>query len=87
MSNRVILARSAQKDMRDLHPDVLKEVDKRILALFDDPRPPGAVPLKGKRRGHLRVRAGEHRIIYAVDDATQTVAIVAIGPRGSVCTE
>ena len=87
MSYRVIVARGAQKDMRDLHPDVLREVDKRILSLSNDPRPSGAVPLKGKRRGYLRVRVGQHRIIYAVDDETRTVAIVAVGPRGGVYTE
>ena len=84
MRYQIIIARGAQKDMAGLHPDVRADVDKHILALGDDPRPPGVVSLKGKRRGYLRVRAGEHRIIYAVDDKTQTVAVVAVGPRGNV---
>ena len=84
MSYEIIIARSAQKDMADLHPDARAEVDEYIQALGEIPRPPGVVFLKGRHRGYLRVRAGDYRVIYAVDDRTRTVAIVAVGPRGSV---
>ena len=86
MTHQIIIARSAQRDMAGLHPDVRAAVDKRILALSENPRPRGAIPLKGKRRGYLRVRAGQHRIIYAVDDAARSVVVVDVGPRGSVYT-
>jgi mRNA interferase RelE/StbE len=84
VSYEIIIARSAQKDMADLHPDARAEVDRHILALGETPRPPGVVFLKGSHRGYLRVRAGDYCVIYAVDDKTQTVAIVAVGPRGTV---
>ena len=86
MSHSIIIARSAQKDMAALHPDARAEVDEHIQALGENPRPPGVVFLKGRRRGYLRVRASDYRVIYAVDDKTHTVAIVAVGPRGTVHT-
>jgi len=59
---------------------------RRILAaleaLADDPRPPGVKLLAGKWRGWYRVRVGDLRIVYGVDDAQALVNVVRIRPRG-----
>jgi len=78
------IKRSAQKDLAALHPQAQAVVDQRIRVLADTPRPPGALPLRGRWRGFWRVRAGDYRIIYTIDDAAQVVTVVAIGPRESV---
>ena len=82
----VNITSGAEKDMADLHPKVRAAVDKRVLALGDDPRPHGAKPLKGRLKRFWRVRAGEHRIVYAVDDRARTVTVYAVGPRGDIYT-
>ena len=46
------------------------------------PRPPGSEKLSGEER--YRVRQGDYRIIYAVDEALQTVEVVKIGHRREV---
>jgi mRNA interferase RelE/StbE len=74
----------AEKDIADLHPDVRAAVDRRVLELGQDSRPHGAKPLKGRLKGLWRVRAGEHRIVYAVDDRARTVTVYAVGPRGGI---
>jgi len=61
------------------------KVDRKITALASDPRPYGSVPLKGPRwQGHVRVRAGDWRIIYRVEDKRLTVLVIKIGHRKNV---
>jgi mRNA interferase RelE/StbE len=48
-----------------------------------NPRPRGAKPLVGGA-GELRVRVGDYRVIYDVDDAALRVLILTIGSRQSV---
>ncbi|MHB0887045.1 MAG: type II toxin-antitoxin system RelE family toxin [Bacillota bacterium] len=54
----------------------------RIQALSDNPRPPGGEKLSGQER--YRIRQGDYRILYEVDDARQAVTIVKIGHRREV---
>ena len=54
----------------------------RIEALATDPRPPGCEKLTGGDR--YRVRQGDYRIVYSVDDAEITVYVVKVGHRSSV---
>jgi mRNA interferase RelE/StbE len=51
--------------------------------LATEPRPPGARPLTG-HRPYLRVRAGDYRVIYAVDDSARVVTIAAVGHRREI---
>lgn len=53
-----------------------------IDALAAEPRPPGAVKLAG--RDDFRVRIGEYRIVYAIDDAEQIVLVARIAHRREV---
>ena len=84
MSYTLLIKRSAQRDLAALHPRVRVAVDRTILALADNPRPPGALPLKGEWKGFWRVRVGEHRIIYALDDKARVVTVAVIGAREGI---
>lgn len=53
-----------------------------IALLGQDPRPPGARALKG--RPGLRVRVGDYRIIYTIDDNVLVVAVITVGHRKNV---
>jgi mRNA interferase RelE/StbE len=50
--------------------------------LADDPRPPGAVKLAG--RDDYRIRVGDYRIVYAVDDEEGLVIVARIAHRRDV---
>lgn len=52
-----------------------------ILDLREEPRPPDALAMVDEYDGFYRIRFNNHRIIYAVDDETETVTIGAIKPR------
>lgn len=76
----VQLARSARKELESLDTKLVGRIFPRIQALATEPRPPGCRKLRG--RGHLwRIRIGEYRVIYAVDDASRIVDIIAVRHR------
>ena len=73
----------ARQALARLDGPVRKAVAQVIDALAEDPRPPGVKPLRG-HRPYLRVRSGDYRVIYAVDDAARTVRVVVVGHRRDV---
>lgn len=76
----LLIKRSAERDLRRLPRVILQRVNKKILALRDDPRPPGVRKLIGDLEG-WRVRVGDYRIVYQIDDDEQTVTIVRVKHR------
>lgn len=54
-----------------------------MAALAEEPRPHGCVKMSGTRNGY-RVRFGNYRIVYTVDDANQTVTITRVAHRREV---
>ena len=60
-----------------------RRVVERIERLAGDPRPAGCEKLAG-REDRLRIRQGDFRILYAVDDRAKTVTVVRIGHRKDV---
>ena len=73
----------AERSLRRLDPPARRAVAQIIDSLEVQPRPPGVKQLVG-HRPYLRVRSGEYRIIYAVDDQACIVTIAAIGHRREI---
>ena len=73
----------ARRSLSQLDPTVRKAIAETIDALSTNPRPPGAAPLKG-HRPYLRVRSGDYRVIYAVDDQVRVVTVAAVGHRRQI---
>ncbi len=78
----VIVPRPVHKSLAKLSPSDGRRVLAVIAALAQNPRPPGCLKLRD--RPGWRVRAGNYRIIYDVDDAQQMVTIRAVDDRSSV---
>ncbi|MBI4229423.1 MAG: type II toxin-antitoxin system RelE/ParE family toxin [Planctomycetes bacterium] len=83
MAYRVELTQSARRDLDSLLPEIFKRVDQRIRALALDPRPPGVKKMQGPG-GLYRVRVGDYRIVYRIQDRILLVLIVKIGDRREV---
>jgi len=79
---RIELRPSAVRALRKLDPQVRRRVQGAIALLAQDPRPPGARALQG--RPGLRVRVGDYRIIYTVEDDVLLVVVVRLGHRRDV---
>jgi len=73
----------ARRSLRQLDPPARKAVAGAIDSLAADPRPPGVRPLTG-HRPYLRVRSGDYRVIYCVDDRARVVTVAAVGHRREV---
>lgn len=73
----------ARRSLRQLDPSVRKAIAQLIDGLAADPHPPGVAPLTG-RRPYLRVRSGDYRVIYSVDDRARMVTVVAVGHRREI---
>lgn len=76
----VTFARSARKELESLPPGVVERIWPRIETLADVPRPVGCRKLSG-RRNLWRLRVGDYRVVYSVDDRHQNVDIVAVRHR------
>ncbi len=72
--------RSAEKDMRRLDTSVRRRVLREIESLSADPRPDGCRKLHGSDDAY-RIRVGEYRVIYTIDDAVLIVAIERVRHR------
>ena len=83
MSYDVRLSNTAQRDLTHLPADLLRRVDAKLISLSRNPRPRGCMKLRGREGEGVRVRVGDHRILYTVDDEARTVAVYRISPRGS----
>jgi len=73
---------SVSKDTKDIPPRDLKKILRRMEALRDDPRPPGCVKLSGL--DFYRVRQGDYRIIYEIEDQRLIVIVVKVGHRRGI---
>ena len=76
---RVDVAPAAERQLRKLPPDATARVRGPILALARDPRPPGVVVLAGSPFWRLRV--GDVRIVYRIDDASYTIVVLRVARR------
>ena len=79
---KIFLLPSAQKELDRLEARDFARILKRIRALSEDARPPGS--LKLTEGDGYRLRAGDYRILYRIDDAAKRVYIYRIKHRKDV---
>lgn len=79
MTYRVEVARSAAREFRALPPGARRRVGSALKRLVEEPRSRGARKL-AQGRG-WRLRAGDYRVLYTIDDDSHMVIVFAIGHR------
>lgn len=75
--------RDAERDMKKLPDGLLTRVNAKVISLLDDPYQRGTRKFSGHRG--FRLRVGAHRVIYNVDDSSQTVTILSLKHRREAC--
>ena len=80
---RVFLERAAERDLRRLPARLHNRIISALQALADEPRPSGCRKLSGSDRD-WRIRVGDYRIVYEVDDATLEVRVNRVRHRREV---
>jgi len=77
----VLLESQAEKELESLPKKILQRIDTKLQALSLNPLPRGAIKLKGKESEGWRLRVGDYRILYQVDDKENTVRVYRIKHR------
>lgn len=79
-SYAVQLKPSARKELELLPDSILGRVVNKLEFLRQDPRPPGCKKLKGYK-DQWRIRIGDWRVVYIVDDAAKLISVTRIAHR------
>jgi mRNA interferase RelE/StbE len=79
----VALTPAAARQLRRLDRPAQRRLQAVIDLLADDPRPPAAKQLVGGV-GQWRVRTGDFRVVYEIQDARLLVLVVAVGHRREI---
>lgn len=82
MTYRVDVRPAAVRALRRVDHQDRPRIQAAIALLAEDPRPPAARALRG--RDGYRVRVGDYRILYTVDDEVLVVVVVTLGHRREV---
>lgn len=80
---QIVFKSSAAKEFRKLPLSIKKRIQDATNQLADDSRPSGVVKLKGND-SLFRIRVGEYRIVYKIDDANQKLSITRVRHRRDV---
>lgn len=78
----ISFARGVAKDLKHIDKQTLIRIISAIKKLAADPRPHGAKKLSGYP--YYRIRVGDYRVIYAIDDGRLTVLVVKVGHRKGI---
>ena len=76
----VLLEAAAERSLRRLEVAVFRRVGSALRSLSDNPRPHGCRKLTGSDRD-WRIRVGDYRIVYEIDDQVREVRVMRIRHR------
>ncbi|MEJ0056509.1 MAG: type II toxin-antitoxin system RelE/ParE family toxin [Bacteroidota bacterium] len=79
----IVVSKTASKELADLPAQAVNRIIPAIKKLGDDPRPSGSQKLRGTK-DLWRIRVGDYRIIYSIDDTIRIVDIRKVGHRKSI---
>ena len=84
MTYSVRVKKRAVKGLSSLPANVRRDLAARIEALGADPLPHSAEPLRGEFAGLHRLRVGDDRIVYQIDETRRAVVVLRVGHRHNV---
>ena len=84
MAYTVSLRRSALKELQSLPKTAVRKVGGAIDKLAENPRPDGVKKLKSSEEDLYRIRVGDYRIVYGIEDEIKIVDIRKIGHRKDI---
>lgn len=80
MSYEINILSNAERTLRKLPRPLQIRISAEIMKLADDPRPHGYIQLKGTEDGY-RIRIGDYRVLYSIDDGIKIIAVFKIAHR------
>ncbi len=83
MTYEVEITPAAKRQIKKLTKSIQQLIVERLEELVENPRPPGVFKMEGEENLY-RVRVGDYRIIYQVQDRMLLIVVVKVGHRGNV---
>ncbi|GIK55168.1 MAG: translation repressor RelE [Chloroflexota bacterium] len=80
MTHRITLTVTAVKERERLDETARERIDRAVRSLGETPRPPGVKKLAGSQRD-WRIRVGDYRVLYEIDDQQEVITIWRIAHR------
>lgn len=84
MIYEIIVKKSAVKEIENLPVKVLPKITQSISDLAVTPRPQHSKKLKGTKSNLWRIRVGDYRVVYLIDDKIQIIDVQKVGHRKDV---
>ena len=79
---KLFIEKAVYKQLKNIQERDYKKIMASIATLANNPRPPGYIKLKG--RPGYRIREGNYRIIYEINDKILTVTVIEAGDRKEI---
>jgi mRNA interferase RelE/StbE len=79
----ITFARSARKELENLPANIADRIVLKIEALAANPRLPGVIKLQGSRN-FWRLRVGDYRVVYSINDSSRMLDIAVVRHRRDV---
>ena len=79
----ILLSKTSRKQLKTLPSFVHNNIIEEITNLSATPRPAGCVKLKGYKNSY-RIRVGDYRVIYEIEDKILRILVIAIGHRKDI---
>lgn len=83
MRYSIEITREALRALAKLDKPIRRRLQAAINRLHNDPRPNGVKALKGLQGGY-RIRTGDYRIVYKIDDGRLVVVVIDLGHRREI---
>jgi mRNA interferase RelE/StbE len=83
MSYELLIERRTERDFKKLKASLFTLVVERIKALSENPHPPGSRKLSGSQND-WRIRIGDYRVLYEIDNKARTIKIMRVKHRREV---
>jgi len=79
----VYLERAAERDLKRFSADIFQRIIRQIKTLSENPRPAGCRKIIGSKND-WRIRIGDYRVIYEIDDGGKAVRVMRVRHRREV---
>lgn len=84
MSYAIRISKQALKELERLPEKEIRKISAAINNLSDNPRPSGCKKLKGEKEYLWRIRVGNYRIIYSIEEDVKIIDVRKIGDRKNI---
>ncbi|HEY9702778.1 MAG TPA: type II toxin-antitoxin system RelE/ParE family toxin [Allocoleopsis sp.] len=82
MTYKIAIPKTVQKQLDNLHTDIYDRVLAEIILLQNNPRPMNAIKMKNNQG--YRMRIGDYRVLYDINDQSQIITLRRVGHRREI---